>query len=215
MEEIKFQLSDDQVDLFTGIGDLFAVSELDADEAIEQFATAVSNNTRDAFGNLVVNIDYYVWEAGSEVVKSAYAKKKGVPLDGDAVKSMFKRFTRRLEENFGITKPAKPTVEGQKKAKQRSKAQAEMDELKQKSIQDLQAEIALLTNKATKENLKKAGKLASAIEAKNKDALKDRMEGIKELQSEVIKAVKACLDEGLLQDALHILESYDPQDSEI
>lgn len=215
MEEIKFQLSDDQVDLFTGIGDLFAVSELDADEAIEQFATAVSNNTRDAFGNLVVNIDYYVWEAGSEVVKSAYAKKKGVPLDGDAVKSMFKRFTRRLEENFGITKPAKPTVEGQKKAKQRSKAQAEMDELKQKSIQELQAEIALLTNKATKENLKKAGKLASAIEAKNKDALKDRMEGIKELQSQVIKATKSCLDEDSLYQVLEILESYSPQDSEI
>jgi nitrate reductase NapAB chaperone NapD len=214
MEEIKFQLSDDQVELFTNVGNVFALSEIDADEAIHQFATAVSNNTRDDLGNLVINIDWYVWEAGSEVIKSAYAKKKNVSLDSDTVKSMWKRFTRRLEENFGITKPAKPTTTGQKKAEQRSKAQVEMDKLKEKSIQELQAEIAMLTTKATKENLKQAGKLASAIEAKNKDALKDRMEAIKELQGQVIKATKSCLDEDLLYQVLDTLDAYNPQESE-
>lgn len=220
--DIQFQLDDSQAEVFTNIGELFAVSEVDANQAVEDFARAVEIAT-EVDGEIVKKPDYYLWVAGSDVVKLAYAKKIGLDMklprealfDSDAVKGMWKRFTARLESNYGLTKPASPTTEGQKKAKQRSKAQAEMDELKQKSIQELQAEIALLTNKATKENLKKAGKLASAIEAKNKDALKDRMEGIKELQSEVIKAVKACLDEGLLQDALHTLESYSPEDSEI
>jgi ElaB/YqjD/DUF883 family membrane-anchored ribosome-binding protein len=90
-----------------------------------------------------------------------------------------------------------------------------MDELKTKPISELQNEIALLTAKATPENLAKAGKLAKAIKAKNNDALKDRMDGIKSLQKEVAAAAKNCMDESLLQDALHTLEQYQPEDSEI
>jgi hypothetical protein len=41
------------------------------------------------------------------------------------------------------------------------------------------------------------------------------MDGIKELQKEVIQAVKDCLDESLLQDALHTLEQYAPDESTI
>jgi hypothetical protein len=148
-------------------------------------------------------------------MKQAYAKKKNVPLDSDAVKGMWKRFTKRLEENYALTKPASPSVEGQKKADQRSKAQQAMDELKAKPISELQNEIALLTAKGTEENLKKASKLAKAIKLKNSDALKDRMAEIKELQKEVIQATKNCLDESLLQDALHTLEQFQPEDSEI
>jgi len=146
-------------------------------------------------------------------MKQAYAKKKGVALDSDAVKSMWKRFNKRLEENYALVKPASPSVEGQKKADQRSKAQLAMDELKAKPISELQNEIAMLTAKGTEENLKKASKLAKAIKLKNSDALKDRMAEIKELQKEVIQATKNCLDESLLQDALSLLEQYQPEDA--
>ena len=219
--DIQFQLSDTQVQLFSDVGDLFAVSEVDADQAVEDFARAVEIAI-EVDGKIIKQADYHLWVAGSEVMKLAYAKKKGLTANShaelfelDSIKSMWKRFTRRLEENYALTKPASPEIGSQKKAEQRTKAQLAMDELKAKPIADLQAEIAMLTAKATPENLAKAGKLAKAIKAKNQDALKERMAGIKDLQAEVIQAVKNCFDESLLQDALHTLEQYQPEDSEI
>jgi hypothetical protein len=222
MNEITFKLSDDQVSIFNSIGDLFAVSEVDADQAVEDFARAVEIAI-EIDGKIVMKADYHLWVAGSEVMKLAYAKKKGLDItmpltalfETDTVKGMWKRFTRRLEENYAVVKPASPSTTGQKKADQRTKAQLAMDELKAKPISELQDEIAMLTAKATPENLAKATKLSKAISEKNRDALKDRMAGIKELQKEVSQAVKNCLDETLLQDALHTLEQYTPEDSEI
>ena len=222
MDKIPFQLSDVQVTLFSGIGDLFAVSEVDADQAVEDFARAVEIS-KEIDGKIVKQADYHLWTAGSEVMKLAYAKKKGLDItmpraelfETDTIKQMWKRFTKRVSDNYALVKPASPSVEGQKKADQRSKAQQAMDELKAKPISELQNEIAMLTAKGTEENLKKASKLAKAIKLKNSDALKDRMAEIKELQKEVIQATKNCLDESLLQDALHTLEQFQPEDSEI
>ena len=222
MDKIPFQLSDAQVTLFQGIGDLFAVSEVDADQAVEDFARAVEIAV-EIDGKMVMKADYHLWVAGSEVMKLAYAKKKGLDItmpltalfETDTVKGMWKRFTRRLEENYALVKPAIPSTTGQKKAEQRTKAQQVMEELKAKPIAELQDEISMLTAKGTEENLKKASKLAKAIKEKNRDALKDRMAEIKELQKEVIQAVKNCLDESLLQDALHTLEQYQPEESTI
>ena len=221
MSDTQFALNEVQVELFSGIGDLFAVSEVDADQAVEDFARAVEVTT-EVDGKIVKQADYYIWTAGSEVIKLAYAKKKGITASSntelfasDAIKQMWTRFTKRVSDNYGLVKPASPSEEGQKKAAQRTKAQLAMDELKTKPISELQNEIALLTAKATPENLAKAGKLAKAIKAKNNDALKDRMDGIKSLQKEVAAAAKNCMDESLLQDALHTLEQYQPEDSDI
>jgi hypothetical protein len=221
MSDTQFALSEVQVELFSGIGDLFAVSEVDADQAVEDFARAVEIAI-EIDGKIVRQADYYIWVAGSEVIKLAYANKMGITASSntelfasDAIKQMWTRFTKRVADNYGLVKPASPSEEGQKKAAQRTKAQLAMDELKTKPISELQNEIALLTAKATPENLAKAGKLAKAIKAKNNDALKDRMDGIKSLQKEVAAAAKNCMDESLLQDALHTLEQYQPEDSEI
>ena len=208
MNEITFKLDDEQLVVFGDIGALFAMAEVDADQAIVDFARAVDP---DSTGSA----SYPIWNAGIEVVKQSYAVKKGVAVDSDTVKSMVKRFYARLNEKFGLTKPVSPETGSQKKAEQRTKAQLAMDELKAKPIAELQDEISMLTAKATPENLAKAGKLAKAIKEKNRDALKDRMAGIKELQKEVIQAVKDCLDESLLQDALHTLEQYQPEEATI
>ena len=219
---IQFELSDTQVELFSNIGDLFAVSEVDADQAVEDFAKAVEV-TVEVDGKMVKQADYYIWTAGADVIKLAYAKKKGLNIampradlfGSDTIKQMWTRFTKRVSDNYGLVKPASPSVEGQKKASQRTKAQLAMDELKAKPITELQNEIAMLTAKATEESLKDASKRVKAIKQKNEDALKDRMDGIKSLQKEVIQAAKNCLDESLLQDALSTLEQYQPEDSEI
>ena len=219
---IQFELSDSQVELFSGIGDLFAVSEVDADQAVEDFAKAVEV-TIEVDGKMVKQADYYIWTAGADVIKLAYAKKKGLNIampradlfGSDTIKQMWTRFTKRVSDNYGLVKPASPSVDGQKKAAQRTKAQLAMDELKAKPITELQNEIALLTAKATEESLKDASKRVKAIKQKNEDALKDRMDGIKSLQKEVAAAAKNCLDESLLQDALHTLEQYTPEDAPI
>jgi len=219
---IQFELSDTQVELFSNIGDLFAVSEVDADQAVEDFAKAVEV-TVEVDGKMVKQADYYIWTAGADVIKLAYAKKKGLNIampradlfGSDTIKQMWTRFTKRVSDNYGLVKPASPSVEGQKKASQRTKAQLAMDELKAKPITELQNEIAMLTAKATEESLRDASKRVKAIKQKNEDALKDRMDGIKSLQKEVATAAKNCLDESLLQDALHTLEQYQPEDSEI
>ena len=208
MNEITFKLDDAQLVVFGDIGALFAMAEVDADQAIVDFARAVDPDS-------IGSASYPIWTAGIEIVKQSYAVKKGVALDSDTVKSMVKRFYARLNEKFGLTKPASPSTTGQKKADQRTKAQLAMDELKTKPITELQDEIAMLTAKATPENLAKATKLSKAISEKNRDALKDRMAGIKELQKEVIQATKNCLDETLLQDALSTLEQYAPEDAPI
>ena len=222
MNEITFKLSDDQVSIFNNIGDLFAVSEVDADQAVEDFARAVEIAV-EIDGKIVMKADYHLWVAGSEVMKLSYAKKKGLDItmpltalfETDTVKGMWKRFTRRLEENYAVVKPASPSTTGQKKADQRTKAQLAMDDLKAKPISELQDEIAMLTAKATPENLAKATKLSKAISEKNRDALKDRMAGIKELQKEVIQATKNCLNEAFLREALETLELYHPEDAPI
>jgi hypothetical protein len=219
---IQFELSDTQVELFSNIGDLFAVSEVDADQAVEDFAKAVEV-TVEVDGKMVKQADYYIWTAGADVIKLAYAKKKGLNIampradlfGSDTIKQMWTRFTKRVSDNYGLVKPASPSVDGQKKAAQRTKAQLAMDELKAKPITELQNEIAMLTAKATEESLRDASKRVKAIKQKNEDALKDRMDGIKSLQKEVIQAAKNCLDESLLQDALHTLEQYQPEDSDI
>ena len=224
MNEIAqpFGLTDTQVELFTGIGDLFAVSEVDADQAVEDFARAVSVKI-EVDGQIVDHTDYYIWTAGADVIKLAYASKKGLNtampraelFATDTIKQMWTRFTKRVSDNYGLVKPASPSTEGQKKADQRSKAQLAMDELKAKPISELQNEIALLTAKATEQSLKDASKRVKAIKAKNEDALKDRMDGIKSLQKEVVTAAKNCMDESLLQDALSTLEQYIPEDAPI
>lgn len=199
--ENTFQLSEVQVELFSSIGVGFAVAELDADAALEDFARAVMVSDDD--GNQVASYD--LWESGMGIVKAAYAKKKGVQLDSDTIRSMTKRFYRRLEESFGLSKPAKPSAAGQKKAAQRSKAQAAQDELKARSYDELETEMANLLAKPSTESLAAASKIAKAIKAKNQDAVKDRMADIKAKQSEIAKLVKQCLDEQLLEEVLEFI----------
>ena len=199
--ENTFQLSEVQNELFANIGVCFAVAELDADAALEDFARAVT--VKNDLGEDVTSYD--LWENGMAVVKQAYAKKKGVTLDSDTIKSMTKRFYRRLDENFGLKKPAKPSADGQKKAAQRSKAQAALDELKAKSYDELETEMANLLAKPNTESLAAAGKIAKAIKAKNQDAVKDRMTEIKAKQSEIGKLAKQCLNEDVLEQVLELL----------
>lgn len=196
--ENTFQLSVDQTEVFGNIGVSFAMAEVDADQAIEDFARAVDP---DGTGSA----SYDIWTSGIEVVKQAYASKKNVAMDSDTIKSMTKRFYARLDEKYGLTKPTSTTPESQAKADQRAKAQAVKAVLMAKPTEELQEEISMLTASPTKANLVKAGKLASIVEDQRAEKLKDVMADIKEKQAEVGKLAKQCLDMDTLENCLELL----------
>jgi hypothetical protein len=196
--ENTFQLSVDQVEVFGNIGTQFAMAEVDADQAIIDFAKAVDPNSSGS-------ASYDIWTAGIEVVKQSYAVKKGVVLDSDTVKSMTKRFYARLNEKFGLTKPASGSADSVKKAEQRAKAEQAKAELLAKPTAELQAEIAMLTASPTKANLAKAGKLAGIVEDQRAEKLKDILADLKDKQAEVGKLAKQCGDRDILEQCLELL----------
>jgi hypothetical protein len=67
----------------------------------------------------------------------------------------------------------------------------------------------MLTSAPSKANLAKATKVQSVIEAKRKDELKDRMDGIEALQKEVKALTGSCFDEYVLADVAKILQGFD------
>ena len=212
-----FKLNDMQVASFTACGATIAESELDLAGAVKTFVSLVTveklgnwvnGNFEESDTGVATKVaDYELWVAGMESVKQGYAKAKGLKtIDNDAVKGMWKRFTRNILEQFGISKPAKPTEGGKAKAEQRSKAQLAKEELAKRDEEDLQAEIAELSSKPSKENNKKAGKLIAALEYKQKQANQDFDAELKALKKEIKESVTKCDDLSLLQDIANMFD---------
>ena len=212
-----FKLNEQQVAGFKSCGNTIADSETDLAGAVKTFVTLVTVTLKGSWvaGKFVESeegkptkvADFYLWEAGSEQVKQGYADTKGLTnLDNDTVKGMWKRFTRNVSDLYGITKPAKPTETGKAKAEQRSKALIAKEELAKRDEEDLQAEIAVLSAKPSKENNKQAGKLLDALAYKQKQANKDIEEEMKALKKEIKEQVTKCEDMALLQDISNMLD---------
>jgi hypothetical protein len=189
---------------FKANGSAFGESELTADEALKDFIKRVCPN-----GSTTAN--WYILEAGSKSWKAGYAEAKRIPLtdsDGKENNTVTKACSRMLAQccdKYGLIKPSKPTTTAQDKKAQRSKAQIAMDELKAKPMEDLIAEVQMLSANATLANLDKARKIQKAVESKRKDVLADRMDGIKAKQKEVKDLAGQCLDEEALDHCLEIL----------
>lgn len=218
MSETTFKLNEQQVAGFMACGATFAESETDIAGAVKAFVGLVTVGKNGSWidGKFVEDLnspkvhkvpDYDLWVAGMEEVKRGYAKVKGLSsIDNDAVKGMWKRFTRNVSELHGISKPAKPTEGGKAKAEQRSKALIAKEELAKRDEEDLQAEIAELSAKPSKENLKKASKLVDALAYKQKQANKDIDDEIKALKKEIKEQITKCQDLALLQDISNMLD---------
>lgn len=192
-ENVVFQLPKQDESFFIAIGATFAEAELTADDAIKSFADKVGQTP-----------DYYVWTAAADMWKSGYAQTKGIPVEAEAVRKALSRFYIRLNEKYGINKPTSPQPTSKAKAEQREKAKAELEALKAKGTDKLQAEIAMLTAQPSKENLSKASKLAKAVEAIAKAEQKDSNDEIKALRKEARELIAKCDDAGLLQDVISL-----------
>lgn len=218
MNETTFKLNEQQIAGFMSVGATFAESETDIAGAVKTFVGLVTVGKNGSWidGKFVEDLnspkvhkvpDWDLWVAGSEQVKLGYAKVKGLTnLDNDTIKSMWKRFSRNVSDLHGISKPAKPTVAGKAKAEQRSKAQQAKEELAKRDMEDLQAEIAELSAKPSKENNKLVGKLIDAIAYKEKAENKDFDNEIKALKKEIKEQVTKCEDLSLLQDISNMFD---------
>jgi hypothetical protein len=207
METNQFEMNAQQIAGFTAIGATFADSELTADGAVESF-------TRMVCPEGAKTPVYDLWEQGSKYWKAGYAegKKIALTIDGkenNTVTKAFSRFTSRVEKAYGMTKPSKPTETGIAKADQRANAAAELAKQKERPMQDLLAEVQMLTSAPSKINLAKATKVQAVIEAKRKDELKDRMDSIELLQKEIKALVSNCLNEDDLKAIYQILNGHD------
>ena len=208
MESNQFEINAQQIAGFTAIGATFADSEVTADEAVLSFTKLVCPEG-------ATTPIYDLWETGSKYWKAGYAEGKKIALtdadgkENNTVTKAFSRFTTRVEKAYGITKPAKPTGSGPAKADQRANAAAELAKQKERPMQDLLAEVQMLTSAPSKINLAKATKVQAVIEAKRKDELKDRMDSIELLQKEIKALVSNCLNEDDLKAIYQILNGHD------
>ena len=208
MESNQFEMNAQQIAGFTAIGATFADSEVTADGAVLSFTKLVCPDG-------ATTPIYDLWEAGSKYWKAGYAEGKKIALtdadgkENNTVTKAFSRFTTRVEKAYGITKPAKPTGSGPAKADQRAKAAEELAKQKERPMEDLLAEVQMLTSAPSKINLAKATKVQAVIEAKRKDELKDRMDGIELLQKEIRAMVSNCLNEDDLKAIYQILCGHD------
>jgi hypothetical protein len=201
---VEVSVSEQDLLGFKANGSAFGESELTADEALKDFIKRVCPN-----GSTTAN--WYILEAGSKSWKAGYAEAKRIPLtdaDGKENNTVTKACSRMLAQccdKYGLIKPSKPTTTAQDKKAQRTKAQIAMDELKAKPMDELLAEVQMLSATPTTANLAKAGKVSKAIDAKRKDVLADRMDGIKAKQKEVKELAGNCFDEEALEHCLEIL----------
>jgi hypothetical protein len=201
---VEVSVSEQDLLGFKANGSAFGESELTADGALFDFTKRVCPN-----GGTTAN--WYVLEAGAKSWKAGYAEVKSIPLTGDdgkennTVTKAYSRFLAQCCDKYGLIKPTKPTTTAEQKKAQRSKAQIAMDELKAKPMDELLAEVQMLSAKPTLENLDKARKVQKAVESKRKDLLADRMDGIKAKQKEVKDLVGDCMDESKLDMVLDIL----------
>lgn len=208
MESNQFEINAQQIAGFTAIGATFADSELTADEAVLSFTKLVCPEG-------ATTPVYDLWEAGMKYWKAGYAEGKKIPLTGadgkenNTVTKAFSRFTTRVEKAYGMTKPSKPTETGVAKANQRAKQAEELAKQKERPIEELLAEVQMLTSAPSKATLAKAAKVQAVIDAKRKDELKDRMDGIEALQKEVKALAGSCFDEYVLADVAKILQGFD------
>jgi hypothetical protein len=183
---------------FESCGSAFADSELTADESLLTHAKHLGSTP-----------SFELWEAGRVAWCKGYSASKKYAIDSDATVKAWSRFSNRLEKAYGLTKPKKATKEAEAKAETREKAKSTLEDLKAKSYEDLQAEVALLLAKPTLENVSKSKPFLKAIEEKRKEGLKDRMEDIKKMQNEINGLVKKCFDEKKLEAINAILNDYD------
>ena len=149
---------------------------------------------------------YAQWEA----IRSAWLRKymgRKPNANEESADRAWQRLAKRMDKECGLTKPAKPTAEAQRKAgKREEEKQALM------GMVDSQLEQMLAAYKAEDE-FAKASKVKAELKRRSDEANKGQIEYAKELRADIAKRVKVVTDVGLLEQIQSMLPEL--VDSEI
>jgi hypothetical protein len=193
------QAIDQVIDQADQAGELFAQSEIDANQALELFARSVGTEPT-----------FDTWTAKRVSFINAYVRTKPT-AKGNSADQAFTRFVRRLTEAFGIVIPKAETQAAIAKRADRAKAEEKLlakhsDATPTLLKAQLQAAYKTLGDQPTSAIAKaQAKELEKVLKIKNKaenDELRDELKG---LRDELREAMKTCDDTDKLQQAIDIL----------
>jgi hypothetical protein len=145
------------------------------------------------------------WEAKRSAWLRKYMSRKPNANEESAERA-WQRLAKRMEKECGLTKPAKPTKDGQRMAGKREEEKKVL-----MGMVDSQLEELLAAYKADDE-FAKASKVKAEIKRRDEDRNKADIEYAKELRADIIKRIKLVTDISLLtqiQDVLPELPSED------
>lgn len=183
-------------------GEMFARSEIEASEALECFARAIGTEpTYEHWNNC--RIDWV----------NAYVSIKP-QAKGNSADAAFKRFKTRLTESFGIEAPKAQSEAATKKAAERAKKAAELE---QRFAQYSDADLTGMLRKAYEDQAKNPTK-KSALLGEIERAVKQRIktteignrDALKATRERLFKLARECTDPIRIEAAADVLDpAYD------
>lgn len=182
----------------TRAGELFAQSEIGAVEALEHFARSVGTEpTYEQWNNC--RIDWV----------NAYVSVK--PLaKGNSADAAFKRFKARLNETFGIEAPKAQSEAATKKAAERAKKAAELEQrFEQYSIVDLKGMLQKAYEDQAKNPMKKSsvlGDIERAVKQRMKTVESGLRDTLKANRERLFKLARECVDPARIEAAADVLD---------
>lgn len=131
---------------------------------------------------------------------------------GNAADAAWARFTKTLDELFGLVKPKSTSAAAEKKAAERAaKTEKLLEKHKDTSAHDLRSQLekvyrALATNPTDPRLAKQQQELNKVIKAKTSEENKAHGEALRALRSQVKEAAGKCTDMEKLEAALDCLD---------
>ena len=132
------------------------------------------------------------WEA----IRSAWLRKymgRKPNANEESADRAWQRLAKRMDKECGLTKPAKPSAEAQRKAGKREEEKQEL-----RGLVDSELENRLAAYKADDE-FAKASKIKAEMKRRDEDRNKDQIEYAKALRADIAKRVKVVTDVALLE----------------
>ena len=200
----EFVLSFEMADMIDQVVDRVLASEdaaFEADLGMEKSAMMMAQV-------MGTEPTYAEWEAKRLAYVRKYMSRKP-NANQDSADRAWSRLAKRMEKECGLTKPAKPSAEAQRKASKRDEEKKVLE-----SMVDSQLEQLLAAYKAEDE-FTKAGKVKAELKRRSDEANKGQIEYAKELRADIAKRVKVVTDVALLEEIQAMLPELVSEESPI
>jgi hypothetical protein len=200
----EFVLSFEMADMIDQVVDRVLASEdaaFEADLGMEKSAMMMAQV-------MGTEPTYAEWEAKRLAYVRKYMSRKP-NANQESADRAWSRLAKRMERECGLTKPAKPSAEAQRKASKRDEEKKVLE-----SMVDSQLEQLLAAYKAEDE-FAKAGKVKAELKRRSDEANKGQIEYAKELRADIAKRVKVVTDVALLEEIQAMLPELPSEESPI